>query len=125
MRKPLNVSEFNVQIHARPSRKDTLSVNIHENGKFNLNGNLNEKLKGKTVCLRFTSDAKHFMLIESDDPSDSFAFPKSGSRKLTEVFELLKRNKISFPASHLVWKNENGGFWQGDFAENPTQLRKS
>lgn len=118
MRKPLNVSDFNVQIHARPSRNDMLSVNIHENGKFNLNGNLNEKLKGKTVCLRFTNDAKHFMLIESmliesDYPSNSFAFPKSGSRKLTEVFELLKKNKISFPASYPVWKNESGGFWQG------------
>ncbi len=125
MKKMLSPSDFVVQIHARPGRKNALLVNIRENERFNLNGNLNEKLKGKAVCLRFTTDARHFMLAESDTPTDSFVFPKSGSRKLTEAFELLKRNKVSFPATYSVWKNENGDFWQGDLIENPTRPTKS
>lgn len=125
MKTALKATDFVVQIHALPNRTETLCVNILENGKFNINGKLNEKLKERIIKISFTADGKHFMLVETNDSEDGIRFPKSGSRKLPEVYDLLKKNKIPFPANYSVWNNEGAGFWQGDYSGNPIQTKKS
>ncbi|MGM9619476.1 MAG: hypothetical protein ACI3W8_06570 [Oscillospiraceae bacterium] len=99
-----------------------MCVNIYPDGKFNLNGKLAEKLRGKAMEIKFTPDGKHFMMEEAKDAQRQITFPKSGSRKLAEVADLLEKHKITLPARYEVWFTDDG-FWQGDHMEDPTQPR--
>ena len=100
----------------------TMSVNIYEDGKFNMNGKLTRALGGKSLQIAFTDDCKNFMMSEAPEGDSSLHFPKNGSKKLPMVIQLLKKQKILFPARYEVWFTE-GGFWQGDICENPTLLQ--
>ena len=124
MRKNISRAQFTVRIHAPSANKSLPSVNILENGKFNFNGKLNEKLKSRSFEISFMPDGRNFMLIESEDPVEAIRFPKSGSRKLPEAAEQLRKNKIPFPANYSVWYNEEGKFWLGDYTGNPIQTPK-
>lgn len=97
-----------------------MCVNIYNDGKFNMNGRLATKLGNKALDLAFTEDGTHFILLETSDSLSAIKFPKSGSRKLPEVTELLKGRKIVFPAKYEVWLTDEG-HWQGDLLANPTQ----
>lgn len=122
MRKALSRAQFTVRIHAPSASKFSPSVNVLENGKFNFNGKLNEKLKSRSFEISFMPDGRNFMMIESEDSAEAIRFPKSGSLKLPEVTEHLRKNKIPLPANYSVWYNEEGEFWQGDYTGNPTQM---
>ena len=101
------------------SRTDILCVNLYADGKFNLKGKLAEALRGKSLQISFTDDAKHLCLIERDSVN-AVRFPKSGSRKLDHALQPLKSRKIPLPAKHEVHYCEEHKFWQGDLTENPT-----
>lgn len=124
MRKVLSRSQFTVTIHASSASKSIPSANIHENGKFNFNGKLNEMLKSRSFEISFTPDGKNFMLFESEDAANAVRFPKSGSCKLPEAAAHLRKNKIPLPANYSVWYNEEGEFWQGDYTGNPIPSAK-
>ena len=94
-------------------------VNIYKDGKFNMNGKLVAILGGKTLEISFTNDGQHFLLEESSCDAQSIRFPKSGSRKILAVTELLEQQHIMLPAKYEVWLTEDG-VWQGDLLENPT-----
>ncbi|MBR5536366.1 MAG: hypothetical protein IKU58_00515 [Clostridia bacterium] len=93
-------------------------VNIYKDGKFNMNGKLAASLGGKTLELSFTDDGQHFLLEESSGGAQSVRFPKSGSRRMLMVTELLEQQHIMLPAKYEVWLTEDG-VWQGDLLENP------
>lgn len=97
-------------------------VNIYEDGKFNMNGRLANKLGGKSLEIAFTEDGVHFMLMETTVSDFTVCFPKNGSRKLPDVIEHLKKQKIMLPARYEVWLTDEG-HWQGDLLENPTPLQ--
>ena len=89
-----------------------------------MNGKLAEKLGGKRVCVAFTPDGQHFSLKESAAEC-AIQFPKSGSKKLEALSELLSKNKIEFPAKYEVWYIEDGDYWQGDHIKNPIRLQSA
>ena len=113
----LSLSDFTVEIRAPENRMHIVCLYIHEDGKFNMNGRLAQILGGKRLKVYFLETARNLALVEAED---GIAFPKSGSHKLPEAAEFLKKHKITLPAQFEVWYNEQGGFWQGDYVENPT-----
>lgn len=114
---PLSLRDFTVEIRAPENRMHIVCLYIHEDGKFNMNGRLAQILGGKRLKVCFLESAKNLALVEAND---GISFPKSGSYKLPDAAEFLKKHKITMPAQFEVWHNEQGGFWQGDYVENPT-----
>lgn len=121
-RTPLPRNLFSKPISPPEKLSQIMCVNIYDDGKFNMNGKLANKLGSKTLELSFTEDGTHFMIQDASDSLSGIKFPKSGSRKLPEIAEHLKARKILFPAKYEVWLTDEG-FWQGDLLENPTQPR--
>ena len=117
-RKDIPLEEFTLTISPPSNRLASMCVNIYEDGRFNLNGKLIEKLTGKQLFIRFTHDGKYLCLIENGDIS----FPKSGSKKLPDMIEKLKGTGISYPARYEVTYSESTHSWQGCYEENPTKL---
>jgi hypothetical protein len=116
------LEQFTFVIAPPASRTDILCVNLYADGRFNLNGKLAEALRGKSVQISFTDDAKHLCLLERDSVN-AVKFPKSGSRRLEQALQHLKSHKIPIPAKYEVHYCEEHKFWQGDLIENPTQER--
>lgn len=114
----LTLDDFTIPIVPPVSRLSGPCVNIYEDGRFNMNGKLAEKLGGKQVSLSFSSDRNHFLLVEGGQ--NAFPVPKSGSCKLPAVAELLRSNSILFPAKYSVQYLERLGGWVGEHQENPT-----
>ena len=112
------MERFNVAISNPTNRASLICVNIYNDGRFNMNGKLTEKLSGKALRLAFTSDAQHFMLKEDDSP-DAVKFSKNGSKKLDDVLTLLNNQKVLLPAKYEVWYEKSEDYWQGDLIENP------
>lgn len=119
-RKKIPLDEFTLVIEDPGNRLNAVCVNILDNGRFNMNGKLTEKLGGKRVRIAFTPDGHHFTLNESKSES-AVQFPKSGSKMLEPAAVLLRKNKIIFPARYEVWHIEDGDYWQGDYVANPMQ----
>lgn len=117
-RKKIPLDEFTLVIEDPRNRLNAVCVNILDNGRFNMNGKLTEKLGGKRVRIAFTPDGHHFILSENESES-TVQFPKSGSKMLEPVAALLRKNKIILPARYEVWYIEDGDYWQGDYIENP------
>ena len=84
-----------------------------------MNRKLAEKLGGKTLEILFTDSGRNFLIMENGDSKLQITFPKSGSRKLPDLTNMLKKQKISLPARYEVWQRDDG-YWQGDYFENPT-----
>ena len=57
------LEQFTFVIAPPASRTDILCVNLYADGRFNLNGKLAEALRGKSVQISFTDDAKHLCLL--------------------------------------------------------------
>lgn len=115
----LDLSLFTQRISPPENRSTVLCVNILADGKFNMNGKLSEKLGGKALEILFTDSGRNFLIAEKGEMEMPITFPKSGSRKLPVIADMLKRQKISLPAKYEVWQRDDG-YWQGDFLENPT-----
>ena len=115
----LELGMFTQRISPPENRSTALCVNILADGKFNMNGKLAEKLGGKTLEILFTDSGRNFLIAEKGEMEMPITFPKSGSRKLPVLADMLKRQKISLPAKYEVWQRDDG-YWQGDFLENPT-----
>ncbi len=113
------MEEYSVIISNPANRLSVICVNIYKDGRFNMNGKLAEKLGGKKISIRFTKDARHLVMIESED-TNAIPFPKNGYKKLEEVSKLLAIHKISLPAQFEVWYDEEEKTWRGELAENPT-----
>ena len=93
-------------------------MNIYADGRLILNGRLAAELGGKPVQIKFTGDAKHLCIMESDSEK-AVRFPKNGSKRLPSALEHLKGHKIALPARYEVNYNEELAIWQGDYSENP------
>lgn len=93
-------------------------VYIYEDGKFNMNGKLAEKLGGKEVAIKFLPDGKYLCLQENGN----ILFPKKGSRKIPEIVEILKSKGITFPAKYELQYSKITQSWQGVCEENPIKL---
>lgn len=115
LKKELTLSDFSITVAPPSNRLASLSVNIYGDGRFNMNGKLAEKLGSQKVSIRFTEDCRHLCLLENGDIS----FPKSGSRKIPELSDLLNKKGITFPAHYEVSFNSNEKFWLGVYCENP------
>ena len=72
-----------------------------------------------SMSLHSREQGEHFLLEESSCDAQSVRFPKSGSRKILAITELLEQQHIMMPAKYEVWQTEDG-VWQGDLLENPT-----
>lgn len=103
-----------------PLQTKPMCVNIHETGRFNMNGKLAEKLSGKPLQIRFTPDAKNLSLQELVVET-AIRFPKNGSKRIPSVVEHLTANHIPLPARYEIRYNEKDNFWQGDYCANPTR----
>ena len=119
----LSLDQFTFIVDPPDSHISTLRVNIYADGRLILNGKLTGELRGKPVQIRFTGDAKHLCIIESDS-ENAIRFPKNGSKRLPSALEHLKGHKITLPARYNVSYNEEFAFWQGDHCPNPTMHRK-
>jgi hypothetical protein len=117
IRKDIPLEEFDLVISPPSNRLASMCVNIYEDGRFNLNGKLTEKIGGKKLEIRFTRDGRYLCLIENGD----IAFPKSGSRRLPDLIDKLKGTKVSYPARYEVSYSESTHTWQGAYEENPTK----
>ena len=117
MHKDIPVEEFELVISPPVNRLASLCVNIHADGKCNLNNKLLEKLGNRNLSIRFTGDGLRICLIEGGD----IVFPKGGSRVIPDVVQKLKGTKISFPAHYEVHYSETTKTWQGEYMENPTK----
>ena len=116
--KKIPADQFSVVITNPENRLNTMCVNIYEDGKFNMNGKLSEKLAGSKMYIAFTPDARHFLMKKSDEPG-AIAFPKSGSKKIEQVAKHLTDQKILFPAKFNVWYDEEEDTWRGNLSVNP------
>lgn len=121
-RKRIPMEEYSIVISNPTNRLSMICVNIYKDGRFNMNGKLAEKLGGKKISIRFTKDARHFAMIESED-TNAIPFPKNGYKKLEEISKLLTIHKVSLPAQFEVWYDEEMHAWLGELAENPTILQ--
>lgn len=113
------LEQFTVRIANPTNRSTATTVSIYETGRFNMNGRLAGTLGGKKLGVTFTADANHFVLSMHSE-RELIYFPKSGSKKLDEVFSLLRDHGIAFPAKYDVWQRTDDGLWQGDLIANPT-----
>lgn len=118
----LSLEQFTFIVDPPDSHTNSLYVNIYADGRLNLNGRLAAELSGKPVQIRFTGDAKHFCIIESDS-ENAVKFPKNGSKRLPSALEHLKGHKIALPARYEVNYNKELAFWQGDYSENPPKSK--
>ena len=116
---PLDRSRFTQRLSVPESRNSILCVNILSDVKFNMNGKLTEKLGGKTVEIFFTENGRNFLIIESGEMETPITFPKSGSKKIPGLEDMLTKQKLMLPARYEVWKRDDD-CWQGDYLENPT-----
>ena len=114
----LPLEQFTFIVDPPDSHISSLRVNIYADGRLILNGKLAAQLSGKPVQIRFTDDAKHLCIVESDS-ENTVRFPKNGSKRLPAALEHLKGHKIPLPARYEVSYNEELTFWQGDHSENP------
>ena len=114
----LPLEQFTFIVDPPDSHISSLRVNIYADGRLILNGKLAAELSGKPVQIRFTGDAKHLCIIESDS-ENAVRFPKNGSKRLPSALDHLKGHKIALPAKYEVRYNKKLAFWQGDHSENP------
>ena len=118
-RKIIDRKLFTQTVAPPESKHSLMCVNIYPDGKFNMNGKLSEKLGGKCLCIAFTEDAKNFILTENASVDNAITFPKSGSKTIPSVLDIIKRGKLTLPAKYEVWLADDN-VWQGDYIENPT-----
>ena len=57
-----------------------MCVNIYDDGKFNMNGKLANKLGNKTLTLSFTEDGTHFLIQETSERLSAIKFPKADQK---------------------------------------------
>ena len=95
----MNRSLFTHAITPPEKLAQMMCVNIYDDGKFNMNGKLTNKLGGKSLEIAFTEDGAHFILMETTVSDFAVCFPKTGSRKLPAVIEHLKKQKIMLPVN--------------------------
>lgn len=115
----LPLEQFTFIVDPPDSHLSSLRVNIYPDGRLILNGKLAAELNGKLLQIRFTGDAKHLCIIESDS-ENAVKFPKNGSKRLPSAIAHLKSHKITLPARYEVNYNKELAFWQGDYSENPS-----
>lgn len=118
VRRDIPLEEFSIIISPPSNRLESMSVNIHSDGRFNLNGKLTEKLGGKRVKIQFTPDYRYLCLLENGD----ITIPKGGSRKLPEISDLLKKNGVMMPVKYELFYSETTKSWQGEREANPIKL---
>ena len=118
VRRDIPLEEFSIIISPPVNRLASTCVNIYEDGKFNMNGKLAEKLGGKEVAIKLLPDGKYLCLQENGN----ILFPKSGSRKIPEIVEILKSKGITFPARYELQYSKVTQSWQGACEENPIKL---
>ena len=116
--KNLTLADFCIEISPPANRLSSTSINIYEDGKFNMNGKLAEKLGGQKLHIRFTKDMKHLCLASEGN----IYFPKNGSQRLPEVSELLKKAGFSFPAKYELNFDKEQNLWCGTHQANPSTL---
>ena len=115
IRRDIPLEEFSIIISPPANRLESTCVNIHSDGRFNLNGKLAEKLGGKKIRIQFTPDCRYLCLQEGGDIS----IPKGGSRKIEEISKLLKKNGVLMPAKYELFYSETTRSWQGEREPNP------
>ena len=59
VRRDIPLEEFSIIISPPVNRLASTCVNIYEDGKFNMNGKLAEKLGGKEVAIKLLPDGKY------------------------------------------------------------------
>lgn len=114
-RRDIPLDEFSIVIAPPANRLESTCVNIHADGRFNLNGRLAEKLGGKKIGIQFTPDCKYLCLREDGD----IFVPKGGSRKIPEAVELLKKGGVMLPVKYELFYSEKTNSWQGEREANP------
>lgn len=116
----ISKDQFSVIVEPPVNRQSIKTVTVYKDERFCLNAKFAEQLFGKMICIRFTPDAKHLSLEECDERHATYKMPKNGSRKFSQIKELLEKNKILFPAKYNITYNDKDNFWQGDLVQNPS-----
>lgn len=116
----ISKDQFTFIVQPPVNRQNIKTVTVYADERFTLNAKLTEIITGKSICVRFTPDARHLCLEESDPVHATYKVSKIGSRKIKQIKEFLVKNKIALPAKYNVFFNEKENFWQGDLIPNPT-----
>lgn len=117
-RKELPLEAFTIRVEPPSSRVAITCVNVHEDGKFNMNGKLAAILGGKHLKVLFEPKFQQFILQE--DEESGIAFPKSGAIRLPELPQKLEAQNILLPVQYAVWFSQDRNVWYGEIQPNPT-----
>lgn len=120
----LPLEQFSFVVDPPKMYAKTYYASIYTDGRFNLNSRLAEKLSGKPLQIRFNKDGTRLCLIESAEEK-TMQFPKNGTKKIPDVANYLKKQKILLPARYTVGYSEEYSSWQGFLDENPTFTQAS
>ena len=120
----LPLDQFAFVVDPPENRMKAYYVSIYADGRFTLNGRLADKLSRKPLQIRFNKDATRLCLLESAEEK-TMQFPKNGSKKLPDVVNYLKKQKILIPVRYKVGYSEEYRSWQGVLEENPTIMQAS
>lgn len=120
-KKDIPLDYFHIIIDPPENHFSITCVNIYDDGKFNMNGKLSSILGGKALQIRLTDNCRNMCILELDNGIKLIKFPRSGSRKVPKLVQLLKSHGISFPAKYEFWYSEAMESWQGEYVENPTK----
>jgi hypothetical protein len=101
-RKDIPLENFVITVDPPMNRLANLSVNIHQDGRINLNSKLLSEIQQKNVQLKFTEDYKALCIITNGELTSLFKLPKSGILKSPNVSESLTKKAFRFLRSMIV-----------------------
>ena len=78
-KKEIPIDNFNIILDPPQNRLSSASVNIYDNGQFNMNGKLSNVLGGKALQIRITDDCRNMCILEPDDMSNLIILLQLGS----------------------------------------------
>ena len=117
-----SMSDEDFAVVVTPSLPEAGShITIDASGKVSLSGKIAEKFARKSVQLQFNRDFSAIQLVESTQQPYpySLVFPKNGRENIPNATELLRQNKIPFPAVYRGYCLD-AGKWRGELQQNPT-----
>lgn len=121
MQKERPLSDFPIVIEPGCVSTRLPYITVQENGRCSFNSHLSPLLNGKTIEIRFTNDGQQICLTDATKDCTAITFPKSGSKKIGAVVEVLERLSIAFPAKYQMQYGEKTKSFQGVHIENPTK----
>ncbi len=100
------LEKFVITVSPPANRFSVMFVHIYEDGRVNFNGKLTSEIHQDKVVLKFTEDYQYLCIQGGQDHPEPIRLPKSGSLKIKEVSEVLKKKNIVLPARVCFQKDK-------------------